>query len=140
MAPCRSTCLSRLSLALFVALVQPSECNARPADRSSAVVVNPCPYEAALPDGSIDPVALANRAVHELFFLGRIAEALACHRVALKFVPRGTNPDWAVPIRENVGNLEAMLGPRRPGFPRVYHNVQGREANVVSVARALSLG
>ena len=96
-------------------------------DRSGAIVANPCPFEAINSDASVDPVALANRAVNELFPQGRIAEALSCHRIALSHVPSSmmTQP-WVTPIKENLQNLEAILGPRRPGFPRVYHNVVGR--------------
>lgn len=102
------------------------------AGRSTAIVAHPCPFEADLPDGSIDPAALANRAVHELFYSGRIAEALACHRLALRHLPDAMGSlDFVKSIRENAQNLEDLLGPRRPGFPRVYHNVVGRDVALV---------
>jgi len=108
------------------------------ADRSAALISNPCPFYSA--EGPIDPVALANRAVHELFFLGQIAEALACHRVALSQIPAlMLNQDFVKPIRENLANLETMLGPRRPGFPRVYHNVVERNAGSELVRAIITL-
>ena len=102
------------------------------AGRSTAIVAHPCPFEVDLPEGTIDPAALANRAVHELFYSGRIAEALACHRLALRHLPDAMSSlDFVKSIKENTRNLEELLGPRRPGFPRVYHNVVGREVTLV---------
>ena len=77
----------------------------------------------------VDPVALANRAVHELFYVGRIKEALACHRLALQHVPAAlSSATWVKSIQENTANLVKLMGPRLVGFPRVYHGYRANKS------------
>lgn len=125
MSPCRQAPLAAALVAILcIDLALIAGCVSVP--DSSAAVAPTCPFGSDPSADDFNPVTIANRALGSLFYDGQIAEAYACHAVAAAGIhPSQSDESWALAIEQNKRLLELLLGPRRPGSPRVYHNATG---------------
>ena len=110
-------------LVLFQCMIVTVSSGQQQQRQSGAIAVTSCPFESDDNQGSIDPIEIANRAVHELLPMGHIAEALACNRYILRNIPASmAGEQWVASIKLNTKHLTSLLSPRDSSFPRIYHN------------------